>query len=233
MRVAVISAFAHDETIGGAENHIRFLSKELVRRGHTVRLFKPALGGSGTELTSSDGIEIVSVRVPFALDVRTYSGRGVIGRTLGAARKVLYTLVAPALVRAVLEYNADVVWQHDFLSSWLACKWLSRHVPVGLTNHQGQYILLNRNKAGRFLLRLMLAHYGAIIGPSRELTPPWRPGCFTIYNGFDSDWFYPLNEPARRDLRARMYGLSSDDLCILCPRRWAPTKGVLVFVQAI
>jgi glycosyltransferase involved in cell wall biosynthesis len=234
VRIAIISAFLHHETIGGAENHIRFLSKEFVRRGHSVRSFKPTLGGAVTApLSSSDGVEIETVRIPFPVDLRKYSGQGLFGRPAGVARKLLFSLTARPLVRAVLEYEPDLVWQHDFLSSWLACKQLSRSLPVVLTNHQGQYIVLNRYGPGRSLLRFLLAHYSAIIGPSQELTPAWRDSCFTIYNGFDGSFFYAVSAVERTAIRARMYGAEQGDLCIFCPRRWAPTKGVLVFVEAV
>src|SRR5437764_7265363 len=80
----------------------------------------------------------------------------------------------------------------------------------------------------------MMSHYEAVIGPSRELTPGWHVGSRTIYNGVDCNRFSPLDDVDRSRLRETLYGTNADDrLVIFCPRRWAPTKGVLIFAQAL
>ena len=269
MKIAVISAFLFDDCIGGAENHIRFLCRELTALGHDIVIFKPSLDGPDRQ-SVVDGLQIHHVSEshqqaesglqPLLCELqlaRSFSsarrntapsrdgaltaflraavqlaGTGPIGRTGTLLRKLSFARLTPQLCAAVRQFNPDVVWQHDFLSSWLAVRRLSAHYPTVLTNHQAQYIYLRRSAPGALLLRGLLRHYNAIIGPSTELTPDWRDNCHTIWNGVDSALFQPLPQTARAALRSRLYGVSEPRHVILCPRRWAPTKGVTVFIAA-
>ena len=236
MKIAVVSAFLFDDSVGGAQNHIRFLCNELARRGHEIRLFKPVVSQRIPALSRVvDGLHISYVGKRERFDTRALAGDSTVGRAAALLRKLSFTLVAKQLCAAVDEFEPDVVWQHDFLSSWVACRQLAKRYPVVLTNHQGQYILLSRYGLGRVLVKRLLAHYAAVIGPSLQLTPEWRNNSRTIYNGVDTNIFRPLAAPARQRLRASLYDPPIDPgkTYILCPRRWAPTKGVSVFVGAV
>jgi glycosyltransferase involved in cell wall biosynthesis len=236
MRIALVSAFLHDDSIGGAENHIRFLCHELQDRGYRIRVFKPVVGPAAvSRIETIDGVEIEYVCSGCnTFDARRFSGAGLLGKAAALARKVSFCQVTKSLCRSIEAFQPSVIWQHDFLSSWPACRKLSARFPVVLTNHQGQFIILNATVLGNRLLRWMMSHYEAVIGPSRELTPGWHVGSRTIYNGVDCNRFSALDIADRSRLREALYGPDADDrLVIFCPRRWAPTKGVLIFAQAL
>jgi glycosyltransferase involved in cell wall biosynthesis len=236
MRIALVSAFLHDDSIGGAENHIRFLCHEFQDRGYRIRVFKPVVGPVAlNRIEIIDGVEIEYVcSGSNSFDARRFAGMGLLGRAAGLARKLSFCQVTKSLCDSIEAFRPDVIWQHDFLSSWAACRKLAAHYPVVLTNHQGQFIILNATVVGNRLLRWMMSHYEAVIGPSRELTPGWHAGSRTIYNGVDCNRFSMLDDAERTRLREALYGPDAHDrLVIFCPRRWAPTKGVLIFAQAL
>lgn len=232
MRIAVISSFLFDTSIGGAENHIRFLAKELAARGHELVVFKPEWNTvSGP--AEADGIRVMRIGLgrPWC-DARKASGQGVLGYVSAFLHKISFSKGAREVCRKVDEYGPDVVWQHDFLSGWISTRLLSKRYPVVLTNHQGQYLLMKRSPLARPLIPYLLKHYTAIIGPSRELTPGEHPNVHTIYNGVDTGYFRPLYPVERAALRRRLFG-TEERFVVLCPRRWAPTKGVIVFAEAL
>lgn len=233
MKLALLSAFLFDDSIGGAENHIRFMAREFVSLGHEVLIFKPVFeDGTTPERCIIEGLPVV--KVPLGRErirLRRMSGRAG-GRLFEVWRKLSFSSGCFGLAKAVRDFDPDLVWQHDFSSSWCASRLLARHYPCVLTNHQGQYIVLSRTAAGRLALRLSLAHYAGVIGPSSELTPAWHLNSKTIYNGVDVKVFRPLEPPLREATRVGLLGWN-DDFVLLCPRRWAPSKGVLCFVEAL
>lgn len=235
MRIALVSAFVFDDCVGGAENHIRFLSRELQRRGHEIRIFKPLVRRkAGKSLRDVDGLAIEEVGSSVSVgDLRSFAGGSVLGRIVGLARKLSFAAATKALRRQVREYAPDLVWQHDFLSSWLATRLLSSDFPVVLTNHQGQYIVLSKYALGRAMLCGLMSHYTAVIGPSSELTPARTKKAVTIYNGVDCELFHPLREEERRQLRKRLFDAGDSSFILFCPRRWAPTKGVHTLIEAV
>jgi glycosyltransferase involved in cell wall biosynthesis len=232
MRIALISSFLFDSSVGGAENHIRYISKRLVAQGHEVVIFKPEWGGPSGEYTA-DGLRVVRIGLgKNRCDLRGICGSGIAGQLFALLHKLSFNKGAFHLARKVREFRPDVVSQHDFLSSWLSTRLLSRQSPVILTNHQSQYILIRRTLVGRILLRLLFRHYAAIIGPSTQFTPSEHPRTWTIFNGVDTEWFESADSERRRRLREKLFG-SNDQFVVFCPSRWAPIKGVIYFAQAL
>jgi len=41
MKIAMLSYLVFGDSIGGVENHIKFMSEELKKMGHVVEVFKP------------------------------------------------------------------------------------------------------------------------------------------------------------------------------------------------
>jgi glycosyltransferase involved in cell wall biosynthesis len=232
MRIAVISSFLFDTSVGGVENHIRFLARELAARGHEIAVFKPEWNAE-SGWTDLEGIRVrrIGLGRPWC-DPTKASGQGVVGYFSAFLHKISFTKGAREVCRQVDEYRPDLVWQHDFLSGWLSARLLSGRYPVVLTNHQGQYLLMKASAVWRRVLPYLLRHYAAVIGPSRELTPSEHPNTRTIHNGVDTEYFRPLYPVQRAALRRRLLG-SDEKFVVLCPRRWAPTKGVLVFAEAL
>jgi glycosyltransferase involved in cell wall biosynthesis len=103
---------------------------------------------------------------------------------------------------------------------------------VVLTNHSGEYLMLNRYAWVRFFLRWALGHYKAVIGPSKELTPDFVKKSVTIHNGVDTSVFSPLSTEQRLAKKIELFG-DAERFVIFCPRRWAPSKGIIFLAKAI
>jgi glycosyltransferase involved in cell wall biosynthesis len=234
MRIAIISAFLFDNSIGGIENHIRFMVKELLKRGHEIPIFKPVWQHNfSKERCKIDGAEVVFVNLgKYPYDMTRWSGKGILGYSAGFLNKIAYSFRAHKLVQAIMLWKPDVVWQHDFSSSWLATRRLSKYYPVVLTNHTGEYLLLRNQPYGKLLLTWLMKHYSAVIGPSTELTPSFIKESYTIHNGVDINLFLPLERETKLQFKQKLFGDESK-FVIFCPRRWAPTKGIIYLAQAI
>lgn len=235
MRIALLSSVAFDSSTGGVENHLRFMCKELGRLGHRLVLFKPVFHDDWSrESAVVDEIETRYVdigRRPYRIAApRGGPKAGVYGAAY--LNRLAYNRGYKRLASVILSWGPELVWQHDFSATWLASRFVSRHVPTVLTNHLGEYLILSRSAATRWLLPLLLRHYAAIIGPSRELTPA-MPQAVTIPNGADVTRFTPVSSAERAQLRSKLFGAASDRFVIFCPRRWAPSKGVVYLAEAL
>jgi glycosyltransferase involved in cell wall biosynthesis len=235
MKIAILSANLFDDSIGGVENHILFISRELVKRGQEIVFFKPVWEDKfkQTERKWDDNLTIYYINVgkrPY--DLRRWSGQGKSGYLIGFMGKAAYILAARKIARAIASWNPELVWQHDFSSGWLATRKLARRFPVVLTNHSGEYLMLNRLVGGRIFLRWALKHYKAVIGPSKELTPDFLKKSITIHNGVDTSVFCPLSTEERLGKKIELFG-GADRFAVFCPRRWAPSKGIIFLAKAI
>lgn len=233
MKIALISAFLFDNSVGGLENHILFMSREFLALGHELKIFKPVWDDEfEVQEARLEGIDIHYVN----LGKRPYnslskSGRG-LGLLAGFLGKVSYSLKAKALVQAVSDWKPELVWQHDFSSSWEACRRLKKNFPVALTNHTGEYLFLRKLPLSEAILKRLLRHYAVVIGPSKELTPFFLKQSHTVHNGVNTDLFIPLQEIERQELRQGLYP-DARACIVFCPRRWAPTKGIIYLAKAM
>ncbi|MHB0913503.1 MAG: glycosyltransferase family 4 protein [Armatimonadota bacterium] len=234
MRIAMVSSSVFGDYVGGVTNYIRFMANELSRKGHQIALFKPVWEDEFAEADDNDAyVRIIQVNMgkrPY--DLRRWTGKGKLGFVAGLLHRLTYNLEAKHLEHAVLKWNPDLVWQHDFSASWLAVRKISRKHPVALTNHLGEYLMLNKHWGGRLLLRGLLRHYGAVIGPSSELTPNFHKNSRVIHNGTDTQQFQPPASGRKAELKQKLFGCT-DRWVVLCPRRWAPTKGIIFLAEAI
>ena len=236
MKLALVSATVFGGFVGGVTNHIQFLAKELSSRGHELTLFKPVWDVEYEECVNrerDDGIEIVHVnlgRRPY--DFRRWAGISIVGSAASILDRLARSKASRPLVEAVEKWDPDLVWQHDFSSTWIGVRKLSRRYPVVLTNHLGEYIMLQNRSLGRIMLPWLLSHYSAIIGPSKELTPQMSKNAHTVHNGVDMSHFQVPTPEKKSELKHKLFGVR-DRWVVFCPRRLAPTKGVLYLAQAI
>ena len=165
-------------------------------------------------------------------NLNKWSGEGVFGLLAGFLEKAQYTLGKKKVVHAISEWEPDLVWQHDFSSNWLASKILSKKFPVVLTNHTGEYLFFKKLIGGKILLSFLLRHYQAVIGPSEELTPNFIKSSYKIHNGVDLKVFKPIDPSLKPELKERLFGVK-EKFVVFCPRRWAPTKGIVYLARAI
>jgi hypothetical protein len=236
MRVVFLTTHEARTSVGGVEQHVASLSAALVRHGVEVWVFVPRFGQARATRTREEmGVHVEELTYPTKLVAMfswldRHAGSG-IRLAFGLLAKLKYNVIGASIARDVLLLSPDILHQHDFLAGLRASRIIGRHVPVVLTNHTGEYLLLTRTTAGRQLLRQLLARYRFIIGPSRELTPPVSNASY-IANGVDLRFFRVPGTDTREAAR-RALGISERQVLMLCPRRWAPTKGVLYLAQAI
>lgn len=249
----MLSSLCFPRTIGGVENHIYYLVKALKDIGHYVEIVVPVVeeNNDKLEITSSmdidkivyDGITVYEVYVRglplYTSQLRNkFSGSSALGMALAFINKASYQSQHKRLSNIVgnimSQCDFDLLHQHDFSASILTSKHISKKYPVVLTNHTGEYLYLNKNLFTRKTLKYMLSHYTSIIGPSKELTniPYYTDKAHYIPNGVQTDEFMPLDKDVRSTVKKDL-GFSENDFIVLCPRRWAPTKGVLFLADAI
>jgi glycosyltransferase involved in cell wall biosynthesis len=234
MKIAILSTLMFDDSIGGVENHIRFMAREMISRGHEVMLFKPVWADKyNSHLKETDGIPIALIDSGNRIfNLTRWSGEGIFGLLAGFLEKAQYMLGARKVAKSISEWNPDLVWQHDFSSNWLASRTLARKFPVVLTNHTGEYLFFKKLLGGKILLAFLLKHYQAVIGPSKELTPDFIKFSHTIHNGVDLEFFKPIDPALKPDLKEKSFGVKKK-FVVFCPRRWAPTKGIIFFAKAL
>ena len=134
--------------------------------------------------------------------------------------KLLPNLYYQLIISEVNKINPQIIHQHDYLSSIIASKMLSKYKKVIFTNHTGQYLYLEKNFLSRLLQKYLIRHFKYIIAPSIELKPKTKNSKF-ISNGVDTNFF---NGKKKKN---------NKKIIFLCARRWAPTKGIIYLAKAI
>ena len=235
-KIAYVSSFCFVDNIGGVENHILFMIRELKKLDCEVVVFQPKSGLSEVTEIYFHGIRVLQIpyKKPKILSFLENSFGGKYFRFLsGFINKFSAAFATSLMVKNIEEYNPDFIHQHDFISNILSTKKLSKKYPVFLTNHTGEYLLLAKHKIGRLFLKWGLNHYKGVIGPSIELTPKkYCKNSVTIHNGVNFDVFKKYELSVIHEIKCKHH-INDDDFVVLCPRRWAPTKGVKYLAESI
>ena len=242
MKIVFLTENIFGDTVGGIESHIEYLSKSLVKKGVSVYILIPILGDQNKILDNivfidaELGSQIVVRKLiikshlkPVFLSLERFHGKG-LGLVIALLNKFKFNFYKSKLVKQVELLSPDLVHQHDYIANILASKKLSKKYPVVFTNHTGQYLYLEKYLITRLIQKYLISHFSWIIGPSKELTPNNSKSLY-IPNGADSDFFNPLPPDDINNL-IQTYKLQGKKIFI-CPRRWAPTKGVLYFAEAL
>ena len=233
-------------TIGGVENHVYNLCKALQKKGHHVVVVHTCF-----DIQPQDGKNIHVENVEGIETHRLYLGvtqagvhwgkmpvlESYVNGFLRKARPIVYSKRIAAYIKKIdQEHHFDLIHQHDFISNLFTTKILSKSIPLVLTNHTGEYLLLNKHLYTSWLLPWLLSHVSYMMGPSHELCDaPFlaKQGKVAyIANGVNLTEFKALDAEKKNDLRKAL-SIDPDFDIVLCARRWAPTKGVLYLVQAI
>lgn len=238
-RIGFLSVFNFGTNVGGIENHIYFMARELHSLGYDVVIFQP-VDSTEQEDESEERLEFCTlVKLPVKFNavfrrITALQGRSILGFGVAFINKLKFSLASKQIAAAILRRSVSIVHQHDFMSNIRTTKILKKKgITCILTNHTGEYLFLKSSILGRFALPHLLNHFDVIIGPSKELTPhQYNKNSTTIYNGVDVSIFRRHSPEKNETVRAK-YGLKKSDFVVLCPRRWAPTKGVLYLIRSI
>jgi len=228
-KVIFLTENSFGSSLGGLEQHIFHLARGMAERGFQVKILALRVGGASSferrEVSTPTARFTVEEYVRFnplffltSFLNKYVSGR--IGLLPSLLEKLLPNLHLRVLLRRVKEIDPTIIHQHDYFSNIVLTKFLARRWPVIFTNHTGQYLFLEKFRLTRWFQKFLLWHFDAVIGPSYELTPKNDRSIF-IPNGVDVNFFSGIKSD------------SGERLVVICPRRWAPTKGVRYLAEAL
>jgi len=229
--VVFITEDTFESSVGGVEQHIFHIAQELSRSGIRVTILSLRAGRRNTllerviRLGDSEFRVEEHVRFNLFFPLVSYLERFVSGKPgllLALFGKMLPNFHLRTLMQRVRALDPDLVHQHDYVANIVASKLIARTRPVVFTNHTGQYLFLEKYAFTRRLQRFLIRHYRVIIGPSRELTPADDRAVF-ISNGVETDFFSGTKD----------HNFHPDRMVVICPRRWAPTKGIRYLAEAM
>ena len=236
LRVVFVTTHEAGTSVGGVEQHVANLSAALVRRSVDVWVVVPHFGRlHAMQIRENQGVHVEEVTYPTRLLpvfswLDRHAGAGW-RMVFGLAAKLKYNLIGKSVAHDVMLLSPDIVHQHDFLAGLRASGIIARHIPVILTNHTSEYVLLGRIPLGRWTTMRAFRRFSFIIGPSRDRTPPLASAEY-IPNGVGLTFFTPP-DVNKRDAVRRYLGVSPGGVVFLCLSRWAPVKGVVYLARAI
>lgn len=234
-------------SIGGRESHIHNISKELVKMGYKVKIINPVINLNKTAVEILDGIEVHRLRIGDSNSEKTYlkyknKSKGLMGYLSGYLRKNFYNKFYKTIIEylendiRVNGYKNVIMHQHDFISGYKLSKELSKSYKIIFTNHTGEFLFLKKLPFNNIVIKHLTKHFKYIISPSEELNQfhGIRDNSSFSYipNGVDLKDFYVAEDNEIKNYK-KVYGLDENKYMILCPRRWAPTKGIIYLIKAI
>ncbi len=229
-KIVFITEDIFGDSVGGVEQHIFNISKELSLSGFDITIIALQASNQDKRIEKVINIDACSIKLINIkkknlfydlikkLESKFTGNLGFLAALLG---KLLPNIHFKTLIKEVKKLKPDIVHQHDYLANIIASKKLSKIYPIVFTNHTGQYLFLEKTIIGRMIQKQLISHYKTIIGPSRELTPNNNNSIF-IPNGVDTNLF-----------NGERYIKYSNKIVFICPRRWAPTKGIKFLAEAI
>ncbi len=237
MRIALFTDNFYPE-LGGIQDSILVMARELGARGHDVAIFAPAAAPADFARAN------VPVGEP-ALGARVEVHRLVSMRvpsSTGQSRLVVPTL---RRWRALASFDPEVIHSHTFLGTGLEALNASRRLTLPLigTNHWAVggfslYAPMARDVVARGCWRTVAGYYNRcdwVSAPSRDTLDEMvrhglrRPGA-VISNPIDTVLFRPPGVGERQALKARL-GLSN--ATVLYAGRLAREKRIDVLVRAL
>ncbi len=232
MKITMITHQFTDISFGGVENHILFLSEELVRLGHDVTVIR--LGGG-----SSDNNYLFDFKV---IDMGRQSAQvlGKSGRS-NIVQEFYFRLLANTFSKkqfaklTTLIADSDIIHFHDFLSiSRLSKKVKRSGKRVVWTNHLGEFLKIQNIPLGYRVTKFLSSGFDVAIAPSLELCNQRAitPSVHYIPNAVNIQVFAQVGAEIRNNLKL-LYQIPRNKIIFLVPRRWAPTKGVLDLVREL
>lgn len=232
MKIVFLTEDIFGESVGGVEFHIYNISKELAKIKNEIFIISLLIGKKSDYskkliFTSKNNSKVWLIKITkksfffHSLEFLNKRISGVVGMIIGLISKIIPNFFYKSLINEVNKLKPDLVHQHDYLANIVASKKLSKIYPIIFTNHTGQYLYLEKFFLGRVLQKYLIKHYKYIIGPSNELTPK-RPNAIYISNGVDVNFFN--GKKIKKEIEKTIF---------ICPRRWAPTKGIIYLADAI
>jgi glycosyltransferase involved in cell wall biosynthesis len=234
MRVVHLTQSTTAEITGGLEHHIAYLTDALKQRGHEVIVVSAAsfaAPAAAVEAREAGFDEAHGGSASHGLIRFLHHEMDVISETLAMfGRRLFKARYALRVARHVDSLKPDLVHQHSYLEGLSSSRLISRKYPLVFTNHTGAYLHLDRLAPTRFLQRQLMKRFTMVIGPSHELLPRTDNSHY-VPNGVDTNKFFPVSEEERERLKIKHD--CEGKRVFVCPRRWAPTKGIIYLAKAL
>ncbi len=230
MRILHLTRTTVEQVPGGLEHHVAYLTEALRQRGHQVEVL--SLDSSG-RWSAREPLWRPPSRSRLARFFQTRLGcrlSSALDTATTLLRRVHLDLRSRTAAARVAQLAPDIIHQHTYLGA-LALSWrLAKRYPVVFTNHTGAYIHLDRFWPTRRAQAWLLGLFDEIIAPSRELLPKIARSHY-VPNGVDLKVFFPVDAHEQAQLREELG--CQDRVVFVCPRRWAPTKGIIYLARAL
>ncbi|MCK4546040.1 MAG: glycosyltransferase family 4 protein [Candidatus Eisenbacteria sp.] len=212
MRIVVQSIYFPPRA-GGIENHVFYLCRELVRRGHEVEVITGRTEPGSPLRETVDGIRVVRQRI--------------LGRNVAGWTALALTSLAPLLERS---RDADVLHAHTFQSALgprIAARLFRK--PLVVTIHSSHFLRLVQRPGWRWGLGLVLKGADHVLTTSEELAEACRSThpevrAQPIVNGVDTELFKPGGGTLQR---------KGEERILLTTRRLVEKNGVEFLIRAM
>lgn len=220
--------------IGGVQYHVKYLSQAQSDLGYNtcVLIFKMSQKDNLT-IESRDGVlwYFLDIKDSFyrAANQLRWLHKGKMEFIFIAMSRIRQNSKISKKLKLIEEIAPDIIHQHDYLSSVRLSKKASLRFNVVFTNHYGEYLLLKKTRISRYWQNTFLNNFKSVIAPSHNLLPD--KNSFYIPNGVNLEVFPKVDIAQKSTFKSNLN--LEDKVVFLCPRRWAPNKGVLYLVEAL
>ncbi|MGL5051565.1 MAG: glycosyltransferase family 4 protein [Fusobacteriaceae bacterium] len=223
MKILLLSSIYYP-TIGGVTTYIEKLMNELKTNEISVDLICPIYIEDYNNLSfqqkNNKNIKY------FIIDEFKKNDNGII---TGFFRKYSYNKKSKEIYNYIVKnYSKQdtVIHQHDLISNFKLIKSLKKsEYKTILTNHTGETLLWKKIPLiGQNIIDYQFRYYDYIIGPSEELT--------YVSKYKEKSRYFPNSikiDQSKLDKKCK----KNTNKIYFCPRRWAPTKGIIYYLKAI
>ncbi len=236
MRIALAIDFFYPE-LGGMQDSVALLAKELGRRGHTVEIYVPKASAKNYKVVGLPVGELdlggnVTIRRTFSFPIPspTHQSR----------------LVPPTFLRWLTMGKPDVIHTNSFygVGFEMLCAARALGVPLIGTNHFAvteyamYYPFINPERFKRWSTKAVTWYYNHcayVSGPSQSVVDEMRASGLraeseVISNPIDTYTFHPVDAGKKAGLKKEL-GLS--DAVFIYAGKFAPEKYVDILVSAL
>ncbi len=223
MNICVVTSDFYP-SIGGMEQHVQELYRQMVECGHRVRVIHLSRSPIPHPISKLGNLEVTQRSMPL----------GKWGKNIFQYWNVLFHLIQD-------EYQQrpfDVIHWHDLLSGVSVRRFCRQHPEIlrAFTNHSSGYLRLRKRFFSKKFFQYAINHANLILAPSQELHDCSRedflPSIHYSYipNGVDEKRYGPGEKKSEL---LKKCSLDIDQLVLFCPRRLAPKNGVFYLIQAL
>lgn len=225
MNILMVSSLFYP-TIGGVTTYIENLILSLKAKNLNVKLICP-IYIEDYNLLNNENFKFDNYDVKFfIINEKKENSKNIL---TGLLRKYSYNKSCHQIYEYILSNYTNentIIHQHDLISNFKLIKKLKKNgYKIVLTNHTGETLLWNKIPFfGKKMIDYQFKFYNFIIGPSRELA-------FISKKYKNKSEYFPNSIKILN--KKLLLQEKNNKLVYFCPRRWAPTKGIIYYLKAL